>query len=79
MTADTYPRKWKWPKGEKMAMSVGLALEASEKESEKESEQMLRSVLYSQATGIIPPIFQQLLLQLKNMQPWAYRQPVPGW
>ena len=28
MIDDTYPRKWKWPKGEKIALSVGLALEA---------------------------------------------------
>jgi peptidoglycan/xylan/chitin deacetylase (PgdA/CDA1 family) len=25
---ETYPRKWKWPKGEKIAVSVGLAFEA---------------------------------------------------
>ena len=28
MRAMTYPRKWRWPDGQKMAMSVGLAFEA---------------------------------------------------
>ena len=30
----TYPRTWRWPEGQKMAMSVGLALEAFERHSQ---------------------------------------------
>ena len=30
----TYPRKWRWPDGQKMAMSVGLAFEAFERHSQ---------------------------------------------
>ena len=30
----TYPRKWRWPNGEKLAMSVGLAFEAFEHHSQ---------------------------------------------
>jgi allantoinase len=30
----TYPRKWRWPNGQKLAMSVGLAFEAFERHSQ---------------------------------------------
>jgi hypothetical protein len=30
----SYPRKWRWPGGQKLAMSVGLALEAFERHSQ---------------------------------------------
>jgi peptidoglycan/xylan/chitin deacetylase (PgdA/CDA1 family) len=34
MAEISYPRKWRWPKGEKLAMSVGLAFEAFEHHSQ---------------------------------------------
>src|SRR3954468_22286450 len=34
MPATTYPRTWRWPGGQKLAMSVGLALEAFERHSQ---------------------------------------------
>jgi peptidoglycan/xylan/chitin deacetylase (PgdA/CDA1 family) len=34
MPSKTYPRSWRWPGGEKIAISVGLAFEAFENESQ---------------------------------------------
>jgi len=34
MHAVTYPREWRWPNGERIAMSVGLAFEAFEHQSQ---------------------------------------------
>src|SRR5438105_15889688 len=30
----TYPRKWRWPQGQKLALSVGLAFEGFERHSQ---------------------------------------------
>jgi peptidoglycan/xylan/chitin deacetylase (PgdA/CDA1 family) len=34
MHETTYPRKWRWPQGQKIAMSIGLAFEAFERHSQ---------------------------------------------